>query len=311
MTVGGDSSTTTTTPTPLKDPLPSKQMILAISGGVGGALLLIIIISSVCFCRRLQHAKKRQGSFSETSSKCNSDVIRENKTMENIPLELGNSNAGFREEMKETDLRYPSDPTLPSSKKNPLYRDSSDDERMGYHQTEREPRYQDNFKTLQESLNVQKFPERPRANSRGDYRQHPAENSYYREPENPQRHQREPENDYRPPNRGHDVDDRRERASTGTDFDSNKYVYIEGDGGVRRLFKRVEEEGSAGSTLIYQPSNMPRPIQRENVGSVGDNFSMRAGPPVDERRSSFYDTIDTESTYKIQRPTIKHNNLYS
>lgn len=167
--------------------------------------------------------------------------------MENIPLELGNSNAGFREEMKETDLRYPSDPTIPSSKKNPLYRDSSDEERMGYHQTEREPRYQDNFKTLQESLNVQKFPERPRASSRGEYRQHPAENGYYREPENPQRHQREPENDYRPPNRGHDVDDRRERASDGTDFDSNKYVYIEGDGGVRRLFKRVEEEGSAGS----------------------------------------------------------------
>ena len=60
MTVGGDSSTTTT-PTPLTDPLPSKQMILAISGGVGGALLLIIIISSVCFCRRLQHEKKRKG----------------------------------------------------------------------------------------------------------------------------------------------------------------------------------------------------------------------------------------------------------
>lgn len=41
---------------------------------------------------------------------------------------------------------------------------------------------------------------------------------------------------------------------------------------------------------------MPRPIQRENVDSVGDNFIMRPAPPQDdERRRSFYDTIDSEN----------------
>lgn len=49
-------------------------------------------------------------------------------------------------------------------------------------------------------------------------------------------------------------------------------------------------------TLIYQPSNMHRPILRENVDSVGDNFIMRPAPPQDnESRRSFYDTIDSEN----------------
>lgn len=58
-------------------------------------------------------------------------------------------------------------------------------------------------------------------------------------------------------------------------------------------------------TLIYQPSNMPHPIQRENVDSVGDNFIMRPAPPQDnERRSSFYDTIDSENPVCITSSDI-------
>lgn len=37
----------------------SKLTIIAISGGTGGALLLIILISTICFCYRLKHAKRK------------------------------------------------------------------------------------------------------------------------------------------------------------------------------------------------------------------------------------------------------------
>lgn len=50
---------------------------------------------------------------------------------------------------------------------------------------------------------------------------------------------------------------------------------------------------------------MPHPIQRENVDSVGDNFIMRPAPPQDnERRSSFYDTIDSENPVCITSSDI-------
>lgn len=62
---------------------------------------------------------------------------------------------------------------------------------------------------------------------------------------------------------------------------------------------------SNSQTLIYQPSNMPRPIQRENVDSVGDNFIMRPAPPQDnERMSSFYDAIDSENPVCITSSDI-------
>uniref|UniRef100_A0A8W8KMQ6 Uncharacterized protein n=1 Tax=Magallana gigas TaxID=29159 RepID=A0A8W8KMQ6_MAGGI len=307
------------------DPFPvSKLTIIAISGGTGGALLLIILISIICFCYRLKQAKGN-GSFSETSSKCDSDIIRDNKKMESIPLESGRLNPGYRDDRQESGRRYPLEQPQ-TTKSNPLYRDNYGDQRNGY-QADPEPRYQDHDRISRGSFSPQTSNDRLRTESSGN--RQPVK--HYNDSEASYRDQRESENSYRPrgissernnrrvwpeeisrdrnnSNDRHYPKGRSEESSTGDD----RYVYIEGDGGVRRLFKRVDDKDLGGETLIYQPSNMPRPIQRENVDSVGDNFIMRPAPPQDnERRSSFYDTIDSENPYKIKRPNIKHNNLYS
>lgn len=53
-----NSTTTKIQTTP--DPFPvSKLTIIAISGGAGGALLLIILLSTICFCYRLKHEKRK------------------------------------------------------------------------------------------------------------------------------------------------------------------------------------------------------------------------------------------------------------
>jgi hypothetical protein len=59
-------------------------------------------------------------------------------------------------------------------------------------------------------------------------------------------------------------------------------------------------------TLIYQPSNMPRPIQRESVDSVGDNFTLRPNPAhgAGSQRSSVYNTIDTDTPVSISKCCI-------
>ncbi|XP_078323222.1 uncharacterized protein LOC111127483 [Crassostrea virginica] len=174
----------------LMDSLPSKQKILVIAGGVGGALLLIILISSVCFCRYSKHRKDKHGSFSESSSNCDSVSPWEHRKRENIPLKAGQLN--------------------------PI-----------------------------------------------------------------------------------------------SDPDSQRYVYVENNKGSPRLWKQIEDQELGGNTLIYQPSNTSRPVNRGSLNAEGDLVSMRTAPSMGDRRSSFYSTIDTENQYKIQRPYIKHNNLYS
>lgn len=245
--------------------------------------------------------------------------------MESIPLESGKLNLGYQDGRQESGRRYPLEQSQ-TTKSNPLYRDDFGDQRKGY-QTDPEPRYQDHDRISRGSFNPQTSNDRLRTESSGN--RQPVK--HYNDSEPSYRDQRESENSYRPRGFSSERNNRRvwpeeirkdrnnsndrhypkglsEESSNGDD----RYVCIEGDGGVRRLFKRVDDKDLGGETLIYQPSNMPRPIQRENVDSVGDNFIMRPAPPQDnERRSSFYDTIDSENPYKIKRPIIRHNNLYS
>ncbi|XP_062609175.1 uncharacterized protein LOC134270930 [Saccostrea cucullata] len=264
----------------------SKLTIIAISSGVGGGAVIILIIVVICICVRWSSEKsvKEDGSESESSSKIIEAMNKDNKMLENIPLDYGKVNPLFQEEKNEARMRYQPEP---------LRNDYTD-----------------------QTNNLNSFPDRPRSESTEKYRQ-PMTNNYYSDVEDPYRRHSQSSlqyshgSFYRGQNRTNDTDNQNGRS--GDNYTSkDRYVYIEGKSGGRRLYKKVEDDVLGENTLIYQPSNMPRPIQRENVESVGDNFSLRPAPVYAEsQRSTTYDKIDTDKPYKIQRPIIKHNNIYS
>lgn len=202
-------------------------------------------------------------SFSETSSTCNSDIIRDNKKMESIPLESGKLNPGYRDDRQESGRRYPLEQPQ-ATKSNPLYRDDYGDQRKGY-QTDPEPRYQDHDRISRGSFNPLTSNDRLRTESSGN--RQPVK--HYNDSDPSFRDQRESENSYRPrgissernnrrvwpeeisrdrnnSNDRHYPKGRSEESSTGDD----RYVYIEGDGGVRRLFKRVDDKDLGGEVCI-------------------------------------------------------------
>lgn len=231
--------------------------------------------------------------FSETSSKCDSDIIRDNKKMESIPLESGKMNPGYQGDRQESGRRYPLEQPQ-TTKSNPLYRDDFGDQRKGY-QTDPERRYQDHDRISRGSYNPQISNDLPRTESSGN--RQPVKHNYYNDSEPSYRDQRESENSYRPRGlssernnpRGRPEEISRDRNNSrgwsgesskernkplgrSEEFDSernnqkrwpeensndrnypkgrseqssigdDRYVYIEGDGGVRRLFKRVEDK---------------------------------------------------------------------
>lgn len=240
-------------------------------------------------------------SFSETSSKYGSDIVRENQKMENIPLEYGKDNPSYREEQHELGRRYHSEQPH-TTKSNPLYRDDFEDQRKRY-QTDQEPTQQGHNRISRGSINTQASNNRPRTESSG-YRQ-PMKNNYFNDSESSYRDQRESENSYRPrdfnsernnprgrpeeisrdrnnskgwleessndrkkpmgrseefigdrnnPRRwpeekSNDRTYQRERSEESSIRD-DRYVYIDGDGGVRRLFKRVDDKELGGEVCI-------------------------------------------------------------
>ncbi|XP_061184415.1 uncharacterized protein LOC133192420 [Saccostrea echinata] len=218
-------------------------------------------------------------------------------------------NAFYKHDREEVGIRYHSEPENQSSRTNPLFQEDGEDVHKRYHP---EPR-RDHDRVSRGSMNFQLSPDRPRSRSTEEYSK-PMKTGYYNETGDPHRrsfqnyHQTGSESDFRRQNQRNDVNDR--KRSGETSLNDDRYVYIEAKSGDRRLYKKVEDEDLGGNALIYQPSNMPRPIQRENVESVGDNFFLRPAPAYTEsQRSTLYDTIDMEKPYKIQRPNIKHNNL--
>lgn len=240
-------------------------------------------------------------SFSETSSKYGSDIVRENQKMENIPLESGKDNPSYREEQHELGRRYLTEQPH-TTKSNPIYRDDFEDQRKRY-QTDQEPRQQGHNRISRGSINTQASNNRPRTESTG-YRQ-PMKNNYFNDSESSYRDQRESENSYRPRDfnserhnpRGRPEEISRDRNNSKgwleeSSNDRNKpmgrseefigdrnnprrwpeeksndrtyqrgrseessicddrYVYIDGDGGVRRLFKRVDDKELGGEVCI-------------------------------------------------------------
>lgn len=183
--------------------------------------------------------------------------------MESIPLESGKLNPGYRDDRQESGRRYPLEQPQ-TTKSNPLYRDDYGDQRKGY-QTGPEPRYQDHDRISRGSFNPQTSNDRLRTESSGN--RQPVK--HYNDAEPSYRDQRESENSYRPRGFSSDRNNRRvwpeeisrdrnnsndihypkgrsEESSIGDD----RYVYIEGDGGVRRLFKRVDDKDLGGEVCI-------------------------------------------------------------
>ncbi|XP_061184414.1 uncharacterized protein LOC133192419 [Saccostrea echinata] len=262
----------------------SKLTIIAISSGVGGGAILILIVVVICICVRWSSEKKmKDGSESESSSKIIKAMNKDNQMIENIPLDSGKVNPLFEEDKNDARTRYQLEPVR-------------------------------NDKTGQ-ILNLNSFPDRPRSESAEKYRQ-PMTNNYYSDVEDPYR--RHSQNSlhshgsfYQEQNRTKGIENQNRRSEEN--YTSNdRYVYIEGRSGGRRLYKKVEDDVLGENTLIYQPSNMPHPIQRENVESIGDNFTLRpAASYVESQIPSLHDKINTKNPYKIQRPNIKQNNLLS
>lgn len=183
--------------------------------------------------------------------------------MESIPLESGKLNPGYQDDRQETGRRYALEQPQ-TTKSNPLYRDDYGDQRKGY-QTDPEPRYQDHDRISRGSFNPLTSNDRLRTESSGN--RQPVK--HYNDSDPSFRDQRESENSYRPrgfssernnrkmwpeeirrdrnnSNDRHYPKGRSEESSTGDD----RYVYIEGDGGVRRLFKRVDDKDLGGEVCI-------------------------------------------------------------
>lgn len=183
--------------------------------------------------------------------------------MESIPLESGKLNPGYQDGRQESGRRYPLEQSQ-TTKSNPLYRDGFGDQRKGY-QTDFEPRYQDHDRISRGSFNPQTSNDRLRTESSGN--RQPVK--HYNDSEASYRDQRESENSYRPRgfssernnkrvwpeeirrdrNNSNDIHypkGRSEESSIGDD----RYVYIEGDGGVRRLCKRVDDKDLGGEVCI-------------------------------------------------------------
>lgn len=183
--------------------------------------------------------------------------------MEFISLESGKMNSGYQEDRPELGRRFPLEQPQ-TGKSNPLYRDDFRDQRKGY-QSDPEPRYQDHDRISRGSFNPQTSNDRLRTDSSGN--RQPVK--HYNDSEPSYRDQRESENSYRPRGFSSERNNRRvwpeeisrdrnnsndihypkgqsQESSTGDD----RYVCIEGDGGVRRFFKKVDDKDLGGEVCI-------------------------------------------------------------
>lgn len=168
--------------------------------------------------------------------------------MERIPLEIEKTKPMHMNNRTETGMGYHSEPQHELGKINPLFQDDREEMRTRY---QPEPRLQDHDRASPGSMNLQTFPDRPRAESVERFGQptrygpsYASEDPYRRQFQNG--HQSGPEGDYRRQNQRNDIDDQR-RRSEETSISDERYVYLEGKSGDRRMFKRVDDEKLGGS----------------------------------------------------------------